>query len=290
MSYNSKYKGEEVEEILDSVGGKVDKVDGKQLSTEDFTTALKNKLNGLSNYDDTEISQAVEKLRSDFDTLVNGDTTTAIKSFNEIISFLDGIEDSESLDGIIASIEQQIAAKYAKPSTGIPKSDLESDVQESLNKADTALQSYTEQYKGTVTGVKMNGTTKSPSDGVVDLGTVITELETIGTAGTFGPSADVEGVDGSTINVPQIKVDAYGRVTSVTERTYTSVDNNTTYSVMTASQATTGTSTTGYRISPKVLHDKIVDTSVLNDSNILRIQKVTALPSSPDANTLYIIV
>lgn len=39
----------------------------------------------------------------------------------------------------------------------------------------TALQSYTEQYKGTITGVKMNGTTKNPSSGVVDLGTVITE-------------------------------------------------------------------------------------------------------------------
>lgn len=35
-------------------------------------------------------------------------------------------------------------AKYAKPSTGIPKTDLESAVQTSLGKADTALQSYTE--------------------------------------------------------------------------------------------------------------------------------------------------
>lgn len=153
---------------------KVDKVDGKQLSTEDFTTLLKQKLDGLSNYDDTEISQAVSKLRTDLDTLVSGDTTTAIKTFNEVIAFLDGLEDTEDLASIIASIEQQIAAKYTKPSTGIPKTDLASDVQTSLNKADTALQSYTEQYKGTVTGVKMNGTTKNPSSGVVDLGTVIT--------------------------------------------------------------------------------------------------------------------
>ena len=88
---------------------KVDKVEGKQLTTEDFTTALKTKLEGLSNYDDAEINQTVETLRSDFDTLVNGDSTTAIKSFNEIIAFLEGIEDSENLDSIIASIEQQIA-------------------------------------------------------------------------------------------------------------------------------------------------------------------------------------
>jgi hypothetical protein len=70
---------------------------------------------------------------------------------------------------------------YSKPSTGIPKTDLASAVQTSLGKADTALQSYTEQYKGTVTGVKINGTTKNPSSGVVDLGTVITEHQTLKT-------------------------------------------------------------------------------------------------------------
>ena len=70
---------------------------------------------------------------------------------------------------------------YSKPSTGIPKTDLASAVQTSLGKADTALQSYTEQYKGTVTGVKINGTTKNPSSGVVDLGTVITAHQTLKT-------------------------------------------------------------------------------------------------------------
>lgn len=111
MSYNSKYKGAEVEELLDSIGNKVDKVDGKQLSTEDFTTLLKQKLEGLSNYDDIEIQSAVSKLRTDLDTLVSGDTTTAIKTFNEVIAFLDGLEDTEDLASIIASIERQIAAK-----------------------------------------------------------------------------------------------------------------------------------------------------------------------------------
>ena len=62
---------------------------------------------------------------------------------------------------------------YSKPQNGIPKSDLASSVQTSLGKADTALQSYTEQYKGTVTSVKINGTTKSPdANGLVDLGTI----------------------------------------------------------------------------------------------------------------------
>lgn len=97
-----------------SLDGKVDKVSGKGLSTEDFTTALKTKLEGLSNYDDTELSEALSTLRGDFDKLVSGDTTTAIKTFNEVIAFLDGIQDSQDLASIIASIEQQIAAKMDK--------------------------------------------------------------------------------------------------------------------------------------------------------------------------------
>ena len=91
------------------LSNKVDKESGKGLSTEDFTTALKTKLQSLSNYDDTTITNAINTLREDFDTLVSGDTTTAIKTFNEIIAFLNGVEDTESLEGIIASIEQQIA-------------------------------------------------------------------------------------------------------------------------------------------------------------------------------------
>ena len=38
-----------------ALNGKVDAVSGKGLSTEDYTTAEKNKLAGLSNYDDTEV-------------------------------------------------------------------------------------------------------------------------------------------------------------------------------------------------------------------------------------------
>lgn len=52
---------------------------------------------------------------------------------------------------------------YSKPTTGIPVSDLAEDIQTSLGKANTALQSYTEQYKGTITGVSANGTSVATS-------------------------------------------------------------------------------------------------------------------------------
>ncbi len=106
------------EVITAALNNKVDKVNGKQLSTEDFTTALKTKLEGLSNYDDTSIQNAVNSLTTQINTLVSGDASVAIESFNEIIAFLNGVEDSESLDSIIASIEQQIAAKQDKLVSG----------------------------------------------------------------------------------------------------------------------------------------------------------------------------
>ena len=44
--------------------GKVDKVTGKQLSTEDFTTAEKNKLAELNNYDDTQMQADITALQT----------------------------------------------------------------------------------------------------------------------------------------------------------------------------------------------------------------------------------
>lgn len=102
------------DELSQALNSKVDKESGKQLSTEDFTTELKAKLEGLSNYDDTAIQNAVNALAIEIDTLVNGDASKAIESFNEIIAFLEGVEDSENLESIIAAIEKQITAKQDK--------------------------------------------------------------------------------------------------------------------------------------------------------------------------------
>lgn len=50
--------------ITDLQNDKVDKVEGKGLSTEDFTTELKEKLEGLKNYDDTEIKEDISNLEA----------------------------------------------------------------------------------------------------------------------------------------------------------------------------------------------------------------------------------
>lgn len=204
------------DENISSWNKKVDKVDGKQLSTEDFTTLLKQKLEGLSNYDDTSIQESVSKLRADLDTLVSGNTATAIESFNEIIAFLDGIEDSESLDSIIASIEQQIAAKYTKPSTGISKNDLASDVQTSLEKADTALQEHQD-----ISGkqdVLVSGTNIKSINGESILGEgnliLSTGSGTITEVKANGTSIATSGV----VDIPAASTSVYG-VTELTDST-----------------------------------------------------------------------
>ena len=155
------------------LSGKVDKVSGKQLSTEDFTTVLKDKLNGLSNYDDTTISNAVSSLQTQLNTLVSGNPSTAINSFNEIIAFLEGITDSEDLESIIASIEQQIAAKQDKIS------DLDT-IRSGAAKGATALQSVPSEYiteselsgKGYATTASMNAALAGKQESIFDLDTI----------------------------------------------------------------------------------------------------------------------
>ena len=57
------YKKSEVDNLLNN---KVDKVEGKGLSTEDFTTELKNRLNSLENYDDTALTARVATIEGDY--------------------------------------------------------------------------------------------------------------------------------------------------------------------------------------------------------------------------------
>ena len=79
--------------IITQLGTKVDKVEGKQLSTEDFTTALKT---------------------------------------------------------LLESLPEEINSKYIKPSDGIPKTDLSQEVQESLDKADSAVQDISSKLDSSV--------------------------------------------------------------------------------------------------------------------------------------------
>ena len=100
---------------------KVDKVSGKQLSTNDLTTELLNKLNSLENYDDTAVRNLIKGISSRIDTLVGESASEAIDNFNEILAFLNGVSDTQTLQGLISNLkkalENQIATKANKSHT-----------------------------------------------------------------------------------------------------------------------------------------------------------------------------
>lgn len=68
----------DIKPIEDNIDNKVDKVSGKQLSTEDFTTSEKNKLAGLNNYDDTQVKADIANKLS-----LSGGTLTGNITFNK---------------------------------------------------------------------------------------------------------------------------------------------------------------------------------------------------------------
>lgn len=98
-------------QLTQNLSSKVDKVGGKQLSTEDFTTVLKNKLEGLSNYNDAEVKKNIASLQSTINTLVNENPNEVIDSFNEVKKFLEGVTDTENLAAMLAALESKITAK-----------------------------------------------------------------------------------------------------------------------------------------------------------------------------------
>lgn len=140
---------------------------------------------------------------------------------------------------------------------------------------------------GTITGVTAgNGLTGGGTSGSVTLnvgaGTGISvaadaiSLATSGvTAGSYGPTANVTGSNNATINVPQITVDTYGRVTSVTNRVYTSVNTDTNTNVTQAAAITTNGNY------PLLLGYSTATTAVTNTVN-----KTTTLNYNPSTKAL----
>lgn len=85
---------------------------------------------------------------------------------------------------------------------------------------------------GSVTEIRTGaGLTGGPitTDGTISLDTSGVE------SGSYGPVQNVTGTEGTTINIPYISVDTYGRITNISNKVYTS--KNTTYSAATQTAA-----------------------------------------------------
>ena len=97
-------------QLAEALADYVKKVAGKDLSTEDFTTAFKNKLIGLENYDDAAVLASIATINQRIDTLLGGSASSAIDTFNEIEAFLAGITDTKTLTGLLADLKSEITA------------------------------------------------------------------------------------------------------------------------------------------------------------------------------------
>lgn len=92
-------------------------------------------------YDDTEIRNELNLVSERIDDL-NSEKQDVINDLETIRSgaALGATALQEHQDISHLATKTEVEAKYTKPSSGIPKSDLVSEVQESLGKADTAIQ------------------------------------------------------------------------------------------------------------------------------------------------------
>lgn len=90
---------------------KVDKVEGKGLSTEDFTTVLKSKLEGLENYDDTEIKEDISSLKTEQEeqnnrlNILEEDNTTNKQDISNIKS--EQTEQDKQIDMLINALPSE---------------------------------------------------------------------------------------------------------------------------------------------------------------------------------------
>lgn len=130
---------------IETVNNKVDKVVGKQLSTEDYTTEEKEKLAGLSNYDDTNITQ---KLNEKVDKITGKglsteDYTTAEKTK------LDAIEEGAQVNTVTSVAGRTGAVTLTKTDIGLDNVDNTSDDDKPISTAtQTALDSKVDKVEG----------------------------------------------------------------------------------------------------------------------------------------------
>lgn len=215
-NYYKKTETYDVVEIDGLLNSKVDKVTGKGLSTNDYTTAEKNKLNDIEEGAEKNKVNSVNGktgnivlTATDVGALPN--TTVIPKLYNSIGENTDGAIDQatmttflNNMDEVFVGFENGLNDRYIKPSTGIPKTDLASDVQTSLGKADTALQSIHKLSLGTSGGtslVEFDGS--EDKEFIVDLSGYLTEDDKNELNSSISGKAETSTVDALTNRVSE---------------------------------------------------------------------------------------
>ena len=118
---------------------------------------------------DTGARQLIASLQSALDALTGGDTTTAIESFNEVLDFLEGVTDQETLVGKLNLLNTAIAGKVDKVTgKGLSTNDFTNELLTKLNGLsnynDTALQTAVNNLQTALQNVYTKSQTYSKSE------------------------------------------------------------------------------------------------------------------------------
>ena len=133
--------------VFSALLGKVDKVDGKSLSDENFSFAEKTKLENLENYDDTALSErisaneeAIATLNADSDTegSVDAKIKAAVESITQFdFKIVDALPDiAEAKKGVIYLIPE--SAENVQPAETTETTEPQADTTETTENADSA--------------------------------------------------------------------------------------------------------------------------------------------------------
>ena len=201
QSVPSTYRTASEQDTIDS--GKVDKVTGKGLSSNDYTDAAKAKVDSLASV----------ATSGNYNDLTNKPTIPAPVT-----------EQTVSGWGFTKN-----TGTYSKPTEGIPKADLANNVQASLGKADTALQEH-QSLAAYRTSAAQDIIDKGKQDKITSTNklaySLISDTPTIPTvpsalknpyAITFtgASTGTYDGSSALTINIPESGADAYTQFTQV---------------------------------------------------------------------------
>ena len=146
----STYRTASAQDTIDS--GKVDKVTGKGLSTNDYTAADKAKVDAIpaspkytdTVYDDTAVKNRLTAVENEVAGIEAGSGFSG--SYNDLTD-KPTIPDAVTEGTVSGWGFTKNTGTYSKPTGGIPKADLASAVQTSLGKADSALQTVPSTYR-----------------------------------------------------------------------------------------------------------------------------------------------
>lgn len=198
-----------------------------------LSEAYLNTVNSLSNI---AFSGKWEDILETPDTIVYTDKDQTILgdrsfngtcTFNGTTSFVGNIKGNTTFDdsviatgGFVGNLEgnASTATKATQNSNGY---DLSNDIIKGLSiNGKTITYTKLNGAKGTI--VTQDNDTKYTNGYGLNLSGTTFSLAASGTnTGTFGPNGNVTGNNGTSIAIPQITVDAYGRITSINSRIYT---------------------------------------------------------------------